>query len=74
MLKGLDQLKMSIQNKESLLTVMGIVHGQIHPNLQVAFDLKLAQTTDHGSGNASMSMSNMTNNNQSNLSKMMNMS
>lgn len=73
-LKGLDQLKMSIQNKESLLTVMGIVHGQIHPNLQVAFDLKLAQATDYGSGNMSMSISNMTHNNQSNISKMMNMS
>lgn len=59
-LKGLDQLKMSIQNKESLLTVMGIVHGQIQPNLQVAFDLKLAEATDNGGGNMSMSMSNMT--------------
>ena len=53
-LKGLDQLKMSIQNKESLLTVMGVVHGQIHPNLQVAFDLKLEEATDNGSGNMSM--------------------
>ena len=53
---------------------MGIVHGQIHPNLQVAFDLKLAQATDQGNGNMSMSMSNMTHNNQSSPSKMMNMS
>jgi hypothetical protein len=62
-LKGLDQLNMSIQNKESLLTVTGIVHGQIQPNLQVAFDLKLAEATGHGSGNMTMSMSNMTHNN-----------
>lgn len=62
-LKGLNQLNMSIQNKESLLTVMGIVHGQIQPNLQVAFDLKLAEATGHGSGNMTMSMSNMTHNN-----------
>ncbi len=61
-LKGLDQLKMSIQNKESLLTVMGIVHGLIQPNLQVAFDLNLEEATDNGSGNMSMSMSNMTHN------------
>ena len=41
--KGLDQLKTSIQNKESIMTVMGIIHGKIQPNLQVAFDLQLAK-------------------------------
>ena len=53
---------------------MGIVHGQIQPNLQVAFDLKLAEATDHGNGNMSMSMSNTTHNNESKLHSMMNMS
>lgn len=37
--KGLDQLKISMQNKESPTRIMGIVHGQIQPNLQTAFDL-----------------------------------
>jgi len=61
--KGLDQLKVSIQNMVSPVTIMGIVHGQIQPNLQTAFNLQLAQSTNNGSGNISMSMS-MNNNNQ----------
>lgn len=62
--KGLDQLKVSIQNMVSPVTIMGIVHGQIQPNLQTAFKLQLAQSTSNGSGNMSTSMS-MNNNNQS---------
>jgi len=73
-LKGLDQLRISIQNKESPMTVMGIVHGQIQPNLQVAFDLQLAEIKEDGIGNMSMSISNMTYTNQAKLDKMMNMS
>jgi hypothetical protein len=62
--KGLDQLKVSIQNMVSPVTIMGIVHGQIQPNLQTAFNLQLDQSTSNGSGNMSTSMS-MNNNNQS---------
>jgi hypothetical protein len=61
--KGLEQLKLSIKDRASVETVMGIVHGQIHPNLQTAFNLQLAQSTKHGNGNMSMSMS------MSNMSK-----
>jgi hypothetical protein len=35
--KGLDQLKLAIENKESPTNVMGIVHGQIQTNLQTAY-------------------------------------
>ena len=71
MIKGLDKLKTSIQNKESPMTVMGIIHGQIQPNLQVAFDLQLAQVTN--AMPTSMSESNMSSNFQSNLNKTMNL-
>lgn len=54
--KGLEQLKLSIKDRASVETVMGIVHGQIHPNLRIAFNLQLAQSTRHGNGNMSMSM------------------
>lgn len=54
--KGLEQLKLSIKDRASVVTVMGIVHGQIHPNLRIAFNLQLAQSTRHGIGNMSMSM------------------
>lgn len=69
--KGLDELKISIQNKESPTKVTGIVHGQIQTNLQTAFDLQLAQSANHGSGNMSSSMSDMKNSMQD---QMMNMS
>ena len=76
--KGLEQLKISVQNKSPSSTVMSIVHGQIHPNLQTAFNLQLAQSTNmnHGSGNLSMSssMENMSHSNNSMQSHKMNMS
>lgn len=56
-MKGLNDLKMSVQNKAPTSVVMNIVHGQIHSNLQTAFNLELAPATQHGNGNMSMSMS-----------------
>jgi hypothetical protein len=38
---GLLQLNNAIKNKEDPMKVMKIVHTQIHPNLQVLFNLKL---------------------------------
>ena len=43
--KGLEQLKISVQSKSPTSSVMSIVHGEIHPNLQTAFNLQLAQST-----------------------------
>ena len=63
--KGLDQLKLSIKNMESPVTVLGTVHGEIQPNLLIAFNLQLAPSTNHGIGNMSMSTSTNNNNNQS---------
>ncbi|HET7241765.1 MAG TPA: hypothetical protein VFI64_00350 [Nitrososphaeraceae archaeon] len=63
--KGLDQLKVSIKNIESPVTVLGTIHGEIQPNLQIAFNLQLAPSTNHGIGNMSMSTSTNNNNNQS---------
>jgi hypothetical protein len=54
--KGLEQLKLSINDRASGETIMGIVHGQIHPNLRIAFNLQLAQSTRHSNGNMSMTM------------------
>jgi hypothetical protein len=71
--KGLDQLKVSIKNMESYETVLGTVHGEIQPNLQIAFNLQLAPSTNHGNGNMSKSISTNTNNNQSMEDHMMNM-
>lgn len=52
--KGLDQLKLAIENKESATKVMGIVHGQIQTNLQIAYNLELASPVKHEStGNVS---------------------
>jgi hypothetical protein len=48
--KGLEQLKGSIQNKSATSNVMIIVHSQIHPNLQKAFNLEFAQSTNNMSG------------------------
>src|SRR6185295_20303865 len=53
--KGLDQLKVSIKNMEYPVTVLGTVHGEIQPNLIIAFNLQLAPNTTHGIGNMSMS-------------------
>ena len=39
---GLDQLRNSMHNKEPLSNLLAIVHGQIHPNLQSAYGLRLA--------------------------------
>ena len=76
--KGLEQLKISVQSKSPTSSVMSIVHGEIHPNLQTAFNLQLAQSTNakHGSGNMSAlsSMANMSKNNESMLRHTMNMS
>jgi len=63
--KGMDQLKLSIKNMASPLTVLGTVHGEIQPNLLIAFNLQLAPSTNHGIGNMSMSTSTISNNNQS---------
>jgi hypothetical protein len=63
--KGLDQLKLSIKNMESPVTVLGTIHGEIQPNLLIAFNLQLAPSTNHGNGNNSMSTSTNNNNNQS---------
>ena len=41
---GLEQLRNAMHNKEPPSNVLGIVHGQIHPNLQTAFGLELAMT------------------------------
>lgn len=71
--KGLDQLKVSIKNMESPVTVFGTVHGEIQPNLQIAFNLQLAPSTNHGNGNMSISTSTNNNNNQSMADHMMNM-
>jgi hypothetical protein len=69
--KGLDQLKVSIKNMESPVTVLGTIHGEIQPNLLIAFNLQLAPSTNHGIGNMSMSTSTNNNNNQSMQDHMM---
>ena len=69
--KGLDQLKVSIKNMESPVIVLGTVHGEILPNLQIAFNLQLAPSTNHGNGHMSMSTSTNNNNNQSMQDHMM---
>ena len=76
--KGLEQLKISVQSKSPTSSVMSIVHGEIHPNLQTVFNLQLAQSTNakHESGNMSAlsSMANMSKNNESMQSHGMNIS
>jgi hypothetical protein len=37
---GLLELNNAIKNKENAMKVMEIVHTQIHPNLQILFNLK----------------------------------
>jgi uncharacterized protein YegL len=39
--QGIDNLMSALNRKASLLEVSSIVHDQIHPNLFLAFDLKL---------------------------------
>lgn len=41
-LGGLEKLRNAINNREPPSNLMGLVHGQIHPNLQKAFELQLA--------------------------------
>jgi hypothetical protein len=53
---GLEQFKISMQNKDSIEKTMGILHGEIHPNLQVAFGLQLAGSKTE-MNHSSMSMS-----------------
>ena len=69
--KGLDQLRLSIKKMKSPVTVLGSVHGEIQPNLLIAFNLQLAPSTNHGIGNMSMSTSTNNNNNQSMQDHMM---
>lgn len=69
--KGLDQLKVSIKNMESPVTVLETVHGEIQPNLLIAFNLQFYPSTNHGIGNMSMSTSTNNNNNQSMQDHMM---
>ena len=65
--KGLDQLKVSIKNMESPVTVLGTVHGEIQPNLLIAFNLQFYPSMNHGT----MSTSTNNNNNQSMQDHMM---
>jgi len=62
MANGLEQLKNSIQSKESPTKVIGIVHGDIQSSLQSAFSLELAQATDGSIGNMSGTSTNNMNN------------
>jgi hypothetical protein len=41
--KSLLDLKYLINNKASAQDIMGLVHGKLHPGLQLAYDLKLKQ-------------------------------
>ena len=50
---------------ESPVTVLGTIHGEIQPNLLIAFNLQFYPSTNHGIGNMSMSTSTNNNNNQS---------
>lgn len=43
-LSGLEQLRNAMHNKEPPSNLLGIVHDQIHPNLQTAYGLELART------------------------------
>jgi hypothetical protein len=39
--QGIDNLMSALNRKATLIEVFSIVHGQIHPNLFLAYDLKL---------------------------------
>ena len=45
-LNGLTRLKTSIESKVPPSELLGILHGQIHPNLQKSFGLQLAGSTN----------------------------
>jgi hypothetical protein len=42
--EGLTDLKSAIDDKKSPIEIMTIAHGQVHPNLQLAYNLKLKKT------------------------------
>ncbi len=58
-LSGLEHLREVIQNKERPTDLLGIVHGEIHPNLQIAFGLELAKAMS-GQNNSSHSTQHQT--------------
>jgi DNA-binding protein Fis len=41
--KSLLDLNYLINNKASAQDIMGLVHGKLHPSLQLAYDLKIKQ-------------------------------
>jgi hypothetical protein len=41
--KNLADLKNLLDNKAQAMDVMMLIHGQLHPNLQIAYGLKLKQ-------------------------------
>lgn len=43
-LSGLEHLRKAMESKELPADLLGIIHGEIHPNLQIAYGLKLANT------------------------------
>jgi hypothetical protein len=53
-LSGLEQLRKAMQNKELPSALLATIHGQIHPNLQTAYGLELANTMS-GQNNSSHS-------------------
>lgn len=54
LVKILDQLKIALQNKMPPAIIMELVHGRIHPNLQIAFDLELVSSPLQGTNNISI--------------------
>lgn len=43
---GLEHLKQAVENEEPFMDVEVILHSEVHPNLQSAFNLELAGQTD----------------------------
>lgn len=58
-LSGLEHLREAMQNKERPTDLLGIVHGEIHPNLQIAYGLELAKRMS-GQNNTSHSTQHQT--------------
>jgi len=58
-LRGLEHLREAMQNKERPTDLLGIVHGEIHPNLQIAYGLELAKAMS-GQNNTSHSTQHQT--------------
>ena len=54
LVKVLERLKIALQNKMPPASIMEIVHGQIHPNLQIAFNLELVSSPLRGTNNLSI--------------------